>query len=683
MKPLRHLFLYLFLLLLCLGHMQPARAQLNTDRITAIGRNALYFEDYVLSIQYFNQVIKLKPYLAEPFFYRAIAKLQLSDYTGALSDCNAAIERNPFHPGAFYTRGFVYRQMGEWEKAEQDFTEALTFAPDNKSYLMLRADVRAQQKHFAEARQDIDYLLFRDPKSPALLFEKGVICLNAKDTLCALDYFTRTVQYDSQNATAWSALGVVDIYLENDSAAQAHLTRAIDLGSKWAGDYINRGIINYRHHNYRSALADYDEAVRLSPRDAGCYYNRGMLRAEVGDFNRALDDFNEAIDLSPEQVEMRYQRSLMLLQLGQWQAALGDLDTLRQTYPYFLPAYYLAAQARTALGEKKAAYRLRQQAYELEQKKDSIEAVQTLQRTPNTDVQIAGASPAQRNRRKEFSLRIARDGADETDDPNGYESDTRGAVQRRYIDVVNEANIVLTYYASSNTLRRTNYSHMLLDQLNRKHMLPSALHATSQEVAQTADMVNDHFDNINRLSSHIDARPNAALYFARAMEFAFVQDYTSAMDDCTRALALLSPERDKAAVVVITFCRATWRLRRIEYMRANGETDNEYHGRTLASQAEMDFDIMLRDYDYVLRLQPDFAFAYYNKANMLCLQKDYADAIEHYTRAIKQDNDFAEAYFNRGLTYIYTDHIDEGIADLSKAGELGIYQAYNLITRFR
>jgi hypothetical protein len=28
-----------------------AQAQLNTDRITAIGRNALYFDDYVLSIQ--------------------------------------------------------------------------------------------------------------------------------------------------------------------------------------------------------------------------------------------------------------------------------------------------------------------------------------------------------------------------------------------------------------------------------------------------------------------------------------------------------------------------------------------------------------------------------------------------------------------------------------------------------
>ena len=56
---------YILVLVLC-GWWLPMRAQLNTDRITAIGRNALYFEDYVLSIQYFNQVIKLKPYLAEP-----------------------------------------------------------------------------------------------------------------------------------------------------------------------------------------------------------------------------------------------------------------------------------------------------------------------------------------------------------------------------------------------------------------------------------------------------------------------------------------------------------------------------------------------------------------------------------------------------------------------------------------
>ena len=36
-------------------------AQFNTDRLLTIGRSALYYEDYVLSIQYFNQAINAKP----------------------------------------------------------------------------------------------------------------------------------------------------------------------------------------------------------------------------------------------------------------------------------------------------------------------------------------------------------------------------------------------------------------------------------------------------------------------------------------------------------------------------------------------------------------------------------------------------------------------------------------------
>ena len=682
---MRHLPFYLVLVLLVASRFVPAYGQLNTDRITAIGRNALYFEDYVLSIQYFNQVIKLKPYLAEPYQLRAIAKIQLQDYTGALNDCNAAIERNPFHPGSFYTRGFVYRQLHEYAKAEQDFSEALVFAPNNKTFLMLRADVLAQQQRYEEALADIDFLLQREPNAPALLFEKGAICLQMKDTTCAYNMFSSNVQYDSQNAAAWSALGLVNIYMSQDSAADRNLTRAIELGSRWAGDYINRGILRYQHHDYRGALADYDQAVQLSPNDAQCYYNRALLRAEVGDYNRAMDDMDKAIDLRPDQTEMRYQRGVVLLQLGQWTQALQDLDTMIQVYPYFLPSYYLAAQAHTALGHKKEAYQYRHTAYQLEQHKDSLLAARqrdTLQ-VPNTDVHLAQASPDRRDRRKEFSTRAAQDEDHSAEDENDYSSATRGAVQKKYADVINEPNITLTYYPANQSLRRTNYSHLALDRFNRQHLAPSPLHATYQEVTLTAELVNSHFEHITRLSQQLDQTPSPYTYFARAIEFAIVQDYTSAIDDCTHALALLPAKKDPNTTTLITFCRANWRYKLIEYQRANGYVQAEYKGRTVATQAEMDFDIMLRDYDYVLQLQPDFAFAYYNKANMLCQQKDYQAAIRHYTKAIECDGDFAEAFFNRGLTYIYTDQLEQGLQDLSKAGELGIYQAYNLITRFQ
>ncbi len=670
-----------FISVLCLlsfsaAFFTPAFAQLNTDRITAIGRNALYFEDYVLSIQYFNQVIRLKPYLSEPYFYRAIAKIQLEDYQGALRDCNSAIEHNPFSPGCYYARGYIYRQLNELEKAEADYTQALRFSPENRTYMLLRADTRAQMKHYDDALEDIEQMLRREPKSASVWAEKGHVCILKKDTLAALEAFETATTYDKTNPALWSALGVTNLMLNREDDAYVQLTQAINLGSKWAGDYINRGIIHYRRHNYRGALSDYDQAVKIAPRDADCYYNRGVMRQEVGDYNNALTDFNTALSLEPERTEMRYQRALVEMQLKQWSKVTSDLDSLIARYPYFLPAYYLASEAKAKQGDSKSAYRYRQQAHDLEQRKDEIQAQQTAQ--PNTDVLIADAQPQRKDYRKEFSASTAQNHNDLPEEEQKYDSKTRGAVQNRYQDVVNEPNIVLSYYSQDLSLRRTNYYHPLLEQLNRSGALPASLRLTSQETVLTAEMVDFHFSEIHRRTQQIDnwSDPDetglAPVFFARAIEFAVVQDYTSAIDDCTRAIQLARTNHEMQ--VLLTFCRANWRYRLLEYRRATGEQD---------ATTNMDFDIMQRDYDQVLRLQPDFTFALYNKANILCAQREWKDAIEFYSRAILLDRDFAEAYFNRGLTYIYIGENEKGLSDLSKAGELGIYQAYNLITRFK
>ena len=629
-------------------------AQLNTDRITAIGRNALYFEDYVLSIQYFNQVIRLKPYLAEPYFYRSIAKIQLEDYIGALNDCNAAIERNPFSPGCYYARGYIYRQLDRLEDAEADYTQALHFSPENRTYMLLRADTRAQMKQYDAALEDIESMLKREPQSASVWTEKGVICMQKSDTLTALDAFEQAAKYDKNNPAVWSALGVTNLMLEREDEAYVQLTQAINLGTKWAGDYINRGIIHYHQHNYRGALSDYDQAVKLSPRDADCYYNRGVMRQEVGDYNRALEDFNTAIELAPERTEMRYQRGLVQMQLKQWKAVVTDMDAMIERYPYFLPAYYLASQAKAKQGDTRNAFRYRQQAQDLEERKEQIQSQQS---QPNTDVQIAQAQPPKKDHRKEFSSSTAQNQNDLPEEEQKYDSQTRGSVQKRHQDVVNEPNMVLSYYSQDLSLRRTNYYHPLVDRINKSEILPAAMRFTCQEIALTAEMVDYHFSQITRLTQLIDLAPSAANYLARAMEFAIIKDFDSAIDDCTKALLLA----DKTLEPVIVFCRANWRYR----------------------MTDCDHELMVRDYDQVLRLQPDFVFALYNKANILCAQKEYQDAIAYYTRAIAQDADFAEAYFNRGLTYIYIGENDKGLADLSKAGELGIYQAYNLITRFK
>ena len=110
-------------------------AQINTDRVLAIGRNALYFEDYVLSIQYFNQVIKSKPWLAEPYFYRAVAKINLDDFKGAEEDCTLCLQRNPFLTQAYYARGIARQSQEKYDEAIDDYQKGLEFKPEDRQML--------------------------------------------------------------------------------------------------------------------------------------------------------------------------------------------------------------------------------------------------------------------------------------------------------------------------------------------------------------------------------------------------------------------------------------------------------------------------------------------------------------------------------------------------------------------
>ena len=100
---------------------------------TCVGRNALYFEDYMLSIQYFNRVIDSKPYLAEPYFLRAIAKYNLEDYAGAEADASQAIEINPFITDAWEVRGVSRQNMGRDADAIGDYEHALQLLPRNRN----------------------------------------------------------------------------------------------------------------------------------------------------------------------------------------------------------------------------------------------------------------------------------------------------------------------------------------------------------------------------------------------------------------------------------------------------------------------------------------------------------------------------------------------------------------------
>ena len=636
-------------------------AQLNTDRVLAIGRNALYFEDYVLSIQYFNQVIKVKPYLTEPYFYRAIAKIELEDYRGAEQDCNAVIERNAFMPQAYYARGFVRMRLERYNEAEADFSQALEFSPENPTYTLNRIEARLQLERYDEALTDIDALLRRDKNSTDLLYERGRILFAKGDTLGALVDFDRIVAIDKYNPDAWAARGIAKLQTGDNRGALSDYNEAIRLGTQNAGHYINRGFLNYNAKNYRGALADYDKAIALDPTDETAWFNRALLRTEVGDLNSAVNDLTEVLKLKPGYDKAIYQRALVYAELYDWHNAEADFTDLINRHPTFAPAYYGRAQAYEKMGKRRAAFddyekaeQLRIEAKNRKSKDDDIDT------SPDIAQQDESATHA---RTRLFDSTTG----------NTATNSIRGAIQNAQMDVSSEKNFVLSYYQKEDMVRKNDHYSTLVSQLNTQRILPATIKIVNREMPLTQMLINYHFRSIDELSQRIENTPtNAALYLARGIDYALVQDFANAIDDFSRTIYL---ESDMALAY---FCRANIRFKELEF-RTNSDNDSQ----PVKEQYAHDFEMIMRDYDKTLEYAPDFAYAWFNRANVLCVQKDFQSAIRSYTNAIKIDNEFAEAYFNRGLTYIYTGDTERGVADLSKAGELGIYQAYNYLKRLR
>src|SRR6202167_1482608 len=81
-----------------------------------------------------------------------------------------------------------------------------------------------------------------------------------------------------------------------------------------------------------------------------------------------------------------------------------------------------------------------------------------------------------------------------------------------------------------------------------------------------------------------------------------------------------------------------------------------YYNKGLTDQA-------IADYTQVIALKPDFAPAYYDRAEVLLNTGDPDDAIDDYTKAIALRPRYAEAYSGRGVALANKDQIDHAIAD--------------------
>lgn len=636
----------------------PLRAQVDAEQVMNIGRNVLSMDDYMLSIQYFNQAIKAKPYLAEPYYLRAFAKMSLEDWEGAEEDCTLSIERNKFKTETYKLRGFTRQALGKDSLAIEDYNIGLQYNPQDKYFLFYKGVAQTELKRYEDADSTFATLLRLYPRFDDGFTARGRMQMLRGDTVAALADISRAIEISGTSLQPYLLRADIEVHRKDWEAALADMNQAVLLRPHEADYYLNRAFIRYNLDDFFGAMADYNYTLELEPNNSAALFNRALLRYEVKDLDRAAKDFAEVLRLDPANFHARYNLGLVNLEREHYKDAITDFQAISRRYPKFYPSYYALAEAYSKTGNMRAAMQNMHRgdelvrAYVTDPDRNPLDRP-TIQAGTANDSGRGHEDESEEEVMSRFNQLVTAGSASETQ--LAYNDRIKGRVQDRDISVELEPLYLVSFIDAPASLKSTSNYFQELDDFNRRQYIGQTLYLTP-----AADLSSESyeklFDMAEELEQTAQLSERAADWFALGVARAMLKDHEGAI----KAL-------DKALELYPDFTAAF--MERAYARQISGDQ------RQLA--------LAISDYDAALSRNPRLIYAWFNKGNLHHSSGDFTSAIDCYTRALETDPSFAAALYNRGITYLRMGNKRQAFADLGKAGELGVLSSYNLLKRMK
>lgn len=637
--------------------LAPLRAQYNKAYFFWMGREHIIENRYREAIRSLNVLLNVDREAYEGFLLRGIAKYNLEDLLGADIDFTRAIDINPVYTLAYQYRAITRARLGNYEDALRDFEEAVSLRPEQSGIYYSRGVTLLLSGQFEKAAADFDTFIHYDPRVADAYINRGLCYLSMKDTLRAEADFDKAIRTNRESPDGYNRRGNLRMTRGQTAEALDDFNSAIVCDTTYAPSYFNRALALNKLRRPGEALRDFDHVLRLDSTSSVTYFNRAIVRTQVGDYNRALDDYNRVAFYSPDNVLVYYNRALLYTRLGEPRAAIDDYSRAIELYPDFAAAYINRSELKRQTGDirgaksdlntaqqKIAEYRSR--LWDSTRVSEFADTSRRFNRLLSFDTKLTPRRLAESGAGSNISLLplfkfTMRDSV----------VVAGAAAERYYVPAIDSLTRRLGGRPYEFSNRESDIATDSLVRLSRQLAdIPSDDYCHLFRLGVAQSLVRQYTSSVGTFSTMIELYPaDAFLYINRSTVRAEMTDFISSI---SQGYGRITIDNDPAK-------------------KLRSGTTRSY-----------DYDEAIADLNKAAKLMPDVAYIYYNRANLQAISGRLPEAYDDYSRAIELNPDFAEAYYNRGLVQIYMKDTRKGCLDVSKAGELGIAQAYEVLNLY-
>ncbi|KAI8091265.1 uncharacterized protein B0P05DRAFT_568665 [Gilbertella persicaria] len=350
-------------------------------------------EQFGRAVDYFKRILAIQENNGETWAALGHCYLMMDNLQEAYQAYQQALYHlsNPKDPKLWYGIGILYDRYGSLEHAEEAFSAVMKMDPKfekaNEIYFRLgiiykqqqkydlslqcfryilhnpprpltesdiwfqTGHVYEQQKEYELAKEAYERVLAENPDHAKVLQQLGWLYHQQNTSFCnqalAIQYLTRSLKADSNDAQSWYLLGRCYMAEQNYNKAYEAYQQAVYRDARNPTFWCSIGVLYYQINQYRDALDAYSRAIRLNPYISEVWYDLGTLYESCNNqVQDALDAYQRAAELDPSNPHIK-QRLELLRKSQSVQSTQGTAPNAPVPQDVSNPSQYQSGQPMT------------------------------------------------------------------------------------------------------------------------------------------------------------------------------------------------------------------------------------------------------------------------------------------------------------------------------------------------
>ena len=272
------------------------------------------------------------PKWAEPYFFLAVAHLELGEGELAQKAIDSALQYGPGISQYHALASQLALIKGESQTAGREASIALKLEPRNFNAAKLLVKALIQDEKFKEAVSLIETIQKQVPNDVDLMGNLGIAYLGLKDRQKAEEAFARLLEAAPDNSKALALLTALTADKDLTNAVQ-RVEEQIKKAPKAAGHYMLLGDLQARQKKYAEAQAAFEKAQELAPDNPQPYIVIARLMAAQGKSDQAIAELTELLAKQPDSLPANMGLATLYETQGKYQEAREKYQKVLSVQP--------------------------------------------------------------------------------------------------------------------------------------------------------------------------------------------------------------------------------------------------------------------------------------------------------------------------------------------------------------